>query len=196
MNLQALSDLTFDLADEYSPTINITLLYDEFRSAVHAKVLCESVSQRTQPPLDVHLELWRFDLFRNPALRAEAVSQSHDASVVICAACASRRLPRELKLWTSEWLRGRSRQSLPCAFLVLLEDSRTGVDPSTLLFLDRLRAAEVERRFELLCETNPHTRAMAMTQPETDPERQDTAHPSRQTWLWEGPPDMHWGING
>jgi hypothetical protein len=174
--------------------VEVLLVYEDLSTGLRAREAFERVARQLELEADFEVELWKFDLLREPALLELAANDAATADIVFLSAHGQGELPGTVHLWLGHWL--ERRVGAPCA-LVILTDTLAGA-PAT-----------ANQRLEGFC-----ARAMAAgvdvflhAAEESPTERQpvpDQIHPHAETRIAltdellhsvELHPYRHWGIN-
>jgi hypothetical protein len=117
------NDCRLDLLAEHAmalvPHPTVTVIYEDFSTGLHAKRLFDQVFSRKHPQTSYQLNMWKFNLLRVRALRAQAVQDAAAAAMVCIAGHSDEQWPPEITEWAKGWL-GR-RDAHPFALVLLLE---------------------------------------------------------------------------
>jgi hypothetical protein len=118
--------------------LDVLLVYEDLSTALRARQAFEQV--RRQIEIDAEVDLWRFDLFREPALLEWAATDAAKADIVFLSAHGQGELPGTANLWLEQWF--ERRDGGPCA-LVVLPDTPAGDTAAANQRWEALRAAAV-----------------------------------------------------
>lgn len=106
------------------PIMDVAILYEDWGTGVRAKHACEQVAEQAPAPVAFSLDLWRFDLLEEEALRAEALRATADSDLLIVSAHGHRGLPTALQAWLQDWL--VQRLSGPTGLVISLDATAKG----------------------------------------------------------------------
>jgi len=174
-----------------SLSLQVLVVYEDLETGLRARQALEQTVQRLEATVDVRVNLWRFDLFREPAFLQHAAKE--EADIVFFSTHAQAQLPAAVDSWFREWFARQGDE--PRALAVLFDDPGKEMPTATdimealggaarLAGVDVfLYGAETETKWESAIE---HIQRRAET----------------KTMLWdedlhraERPPFPDWGIN-
>jgi hypothetical protein len=99
--------------------LDVLLVYEDAGTGLRAKQALDQTMLRLAVDTDVHVNAWRFELLREPALHQQAVNEAAEAEIVFFSAHGSEELPATVSLWFQHWLARRGGE--PCALVVSLD---------------------------------------------------------------------------
>jgi hypothetical protein len=120
--------------------LSVLLVYEDLSTGLRARRAFEAAVQQPELEADFSVDLWRFDLLREPALLRMAANEASKVDIVILSAHGQGVLPAAIDLWLRLWLEKRGGE--PSALVVLL-DEVSGEDASANQALRALRARAV-----------------------------------------------------
>lgn len=86
-----------------STPFNVVVIYDHAESACRAMTLVDGLATEFSGDLEVHREIWRFDILEFPALRDAAFQNAAEADLLIVASDGNFDLPPTLKDFLERW---------------------------------------------------------------------------------------------
>jgi len=119
-----------------SETLSILVIYEDLESGLRAGQVLNRTVQRLQAPLEVRVDFWRSDLFREPAFLQQVARE--EADIVFLSTNGRAQLPPTLHSWVRQWFGPQG--SHPRALVVLLGDNANHT-PGTTRMLEELSAA-------------------------------------------------------
>ena len=108
------------------PQLDVLLVYEDFSAGLRARQALDRILRQLELEADFNVNLWRFDLLREPALLERAANEAAKAWLVFLSAHSQGELPGTVNLWFKQWLERRGGE--PCALAVLLDT--LAVDPA------------------------------------------------------------------
>lgn len=119
--------------EEFVPTCNVLLLYEDLPRGRRAMELCRQLNKRIGDQVALRFQMWRFDVLALSLTMAAAAANAAKADVIIFAARGELELTAEFKQWVEqEWQPQAGGQE--CAFVALLDagDDATATKPGGL----------------------------------------------------------------
>jgi hypothetical protein len=139
---------------ESRQALEVQLMYEDTERGLRAKWALDCVLGRLDAPVDFSVNLWRFDLLRDPALRHLSAIASAEPDLVVLSTRSCEVLPASVQSWLEGWF-ARSGGN-PRALVISLDaDARGSVAASPTLAALRARAslAQVELLLHFAGET-------------------------------------------
>ena len=176
-----------------SGTLNLDVLvvYEDLETGLKASESLNRTVQQLESPVDMRVDFWRFDLFRDPAFLRQVAKE--EADIVILSTHCRAQLPVTVNSWFREWLGRRGGE--PRALAVLFDD-RAKDTPDAAEMLKELSAAAQPAGVDVFLQPfnretmlesaldNIHRRAETRLRLSEGVPRQPDRHSFR-----------HWGIN-
>jgi len=179
---------------EATGRLDVLLAYEDFSTGLRARQSFEKVARQLELNAAFKVNLWRFDLLREPGLLERATTEAANADIVFLSAHGRGELPGMAKLWLEHWFERRGAE--PCALVVLL-DMLAGDTAAVNQVWETLRAAAVAAGVDVFLhaaealQTGGQPAADAIrAHPESRP-----APPGEALHIVEGHSYRHWGIN-
>ena len=137
--------------------LNVLLVYEDLSTGLRARWVFEQTAGQLEVEADFNVDLWKFDLLREPALLQRAATEAAKADIVFLSAHGHGELPSAVDLWLKEWLERRGEE--PCALAVLLDEA-AGDTAATNQTLQALHAAAMARGVQVFLHADeaPQTR--------------------------------------
>src|SRR5215472_3208286 len=101
---------------EWPRWLNAVVVYEDFATGLRARRTLEGLTQPLKADLGVRLNLWRFDLLREPPLRERVAQEAAEADVVFLSAHGRAELPVAVQQWLEDWFCRKGPE--PCALAV------------------------------------------------------------------------------
>ncbi len=117
--------------------LSVLLVYEDLSTGLRARRAFEETARRLASEADFNVDLWKFDLLREPVLLQWATKAAADADIIFLSAHGYGELPHAVDLWLKRWL--ESRGGGPCALVVLL-DQEAGDNAAATQALQGLHA--------------------------------------------------------
>jgi hypothetical protein len=179
---------------EVGERLNVMLIYEDFTTGLRARQAFEQIGCELDLDADFSVDLWKFDLLRQPALLERAATVAAESDIVILSAHGRDELPGTADIWLEQWFDRRSGE--PCALVVLLdklaEDTLTPNQPFWALRTAAL-AAGVDVFFHA-SEALQTERPSALDEIRPQPESRE-GFSDEIIHRLERHPYRHWGIN-
>jgi uncharacterized protein YozE (UPF0346 family) len=179
---------------EVTGRLDVLLAYEDFSTGLRARQSFEKVARQLELNAAFKVNLWRFDLLREPGFLERATTEAANADIVFLSAHGRGELPGMAKLWLEHWFERRGAE--PCALVVLL-DMLAGDTAAVNQVWETLRAAAVAAGVDVFL----HAAEAFQTggQPAADeirahPESRP-APPGEALHIVERHSYRHWGIN-
>ncbi len=125
-------------ADDGPPQLNVLVVYEDLGTGLRARHTFDQAVGQLGLQADFHVNLWRFDLLREPALLERAADQAAQADIVFLSAHGPGGLPAAVTSWLKYWLARKG--SGPRALAVSLDIGARDT-AATKLMVETLRAA-------------------------------------------------------
>ena len=106
--------------------LDVMLVHEDLPAGRRGKEVLDLVAVNLEPDANFLVNLWNFEILRDPALQDQAVLDAARADIVLLSAHGRAKLPAAVRAWLEVWL-DRKGDS-PCALVVSLD---TGVREST-----------------------------------------------------------------
>lgn len=119
-----------------SLSLEVVVVYDDLETGLKASQALDRTMQRLETSVDMQVNFWRFDLFRESAFLQRVARQ--EADIVFFSTHGQAQLPATVDSWFREWL-GRQRGE-PRALAVWLDD-QTKDTPGATEMVQELSAA-------------------------------------------------------
>ncbi len=118
--------------------LHVVLVYEDFATGTRAKSLFDQLSDQPELNAVFSLNLWRFDLLREPELNRRAVENAATADIIVFSAHGQADPPAEIQLWFYHWLQKTGDQ--PAALVVSLDSDNAELSSEnrTLKFIRSL----------------------------------------------------------
>jgi hypothetical protein len=174
--------------------LEVLMVYEDLSTGLRARQAFEQLAQQLEFDTDFRLDLWKFDLLREPTLLERAASEAAKSDIVILSAHGQHELPRTTHMWLEQWLERRSGQ--PCALVILLDALFSGTAASNRTW-EALRAAALTAGMDVFlhpAEAVPAERPSNLDQIRLEHETR-AATPADFLRGAEPHPYRHWGIN-
>jgi hypothetical protein len=175
-------------------SLSVLLVYEDLTTGLRARRAFEAAVQQPELEADFSVDLWRFDLLREPALLRMAANQASKADIVFLSAHGYGVLPAAVDLWLRQWLEQRGGE--PSALVVLLDDV-SGEDAAANQALRALRARAVAAGAEVFLQAGElfqAQRPFAFDDLQRHPEAV-TMMPEQSQGELERHAHRDWGIN-
>lgn len=117
-------------------SLDVLVVYDDLETGLKASQTLDRTMQRLETSVDMQVNFWRFDLFREPAFLQQVASQKAD--IVFFSTHGRAKLPATVDSWFREWF-GRQRGE-PRALAVWLDDKAKDT-PGATEMVEELSAA-------------------------------------------------------
>jgi len=104
---------------EATGRLDVLLVYEDFSTGLRARQAFDKVACQLKPDTDFKVDLWKFDLLREPALLEWAATEAAKADIVFLSAHGQDQLPKAAHSWLEQWFERRGGE--PCALVVLLD---------------------------------------------------------------------------
>lgn len=91
--------------DAHASTVNVLIVYDELRSAKHAKELCDRLGRGVGSENELKLNFWSLSALQNPPLAKAAAADATCTPLLMVAVNGDQSLPPCVKSWISRWCR-------------------------------------------------------------------------------------------
>ncbi len=78
--------------------LDVLAVYEDFATGLRARQTLDQTVQRLEADADVQVNLWRFDLLREPALRQQAAEEAAEADIVFVSMHGQSELPEQRQL--------------------------------------------------------------------------------------------------
>ncbi|MGO9201377.1 MAG: hypothetical protein ACLQM8_12710 [Limisphaerales bacterium] len=101
------------------PRLQVLAVYEDFATGLRARQTLDQTVLRLGAAVGVQLNLWRFDILCEPALREQVAKEAAAADIVVISMHGQGELPASVNLWLEEWS-GR-KGGKPCALVVSLD---------------------------------------------------------------------------
>ncbi len=124
--------------------LDVLLVHEDLSTELRARQAFEQV--RPQIEMDADVDLWKFDLFREPGLLERAATEAAKADIVFLSAHGQGELPARANKWLERWFESRSGE--PSAVVVLL-DTPAGDTAAADQRWEGLRAAALAARVDV-----------------------------------------------
>jgi hypothetical protein len=171
--------------------LDVLVVYEDLETGLKASETLNRTVQRLESPVDMRVDFWRFDLFRDPTFLRQVTKE--DADIVFLATHCRGQLPATVNLWFHEWLGHRGGE--PRALAVLLDDTAKGT-PGAAEMVKELSAAAQPAGVDVFLHPG-NTEALLESALDDIHRRAET-----KLVLWDGVPGQtdrhwfrHWGIN-
>jgi hypothetical protein len=93
--------------------LDVVLVYEDFSTGLRARQAFEQVVRQLEMEADFNVDLWEFDLLREPALRERAAKEAAKANILFLSAHGQGELPGTVNLWLKQWLEHRGGNRAP-----------------------------------------------------------------------------------
>lgn len=174
--------------------VDVLLVYEDFSTGLRARQVFEQVARQLELEADFNVDLWKFDLLREPALLEWAANEAVKADLVFLSAHGQGELPGTVNMWLRRWLERRGGE--PCALVVLI-DTLAGDTGAANQMLEALRATALAAGVDVFlhaAEALPTERQPVLDEIHPYPETR-TASPDELFHGVELHPNRDWGIN-
>lgn len=111
--------------------LEVALIYEDLATGLRAKRVCDRLRFLLGHQPEVHLNLWRFDLFRVAAWQEPALKAAARADMVVVSAHGRGVWPEAVSSWLVRWLELGS--DAPPALVVSLDTDAKGSDTANQL---------------------------------------------------------------
>ena len=178
---------------ENSRTCNIVTFYEDFDSAIRAASTFDCLARSFGGNLPVSAASWSFSMLGNPRMKAAAIRNTADASVIVVAANGGRELPAHIAAWVENCI-SRDPDSKPV--LVALHDDAVEGDGAAAPLCGSLSRIAGRKGAAFVCNSDLKQRLGHQFPP--DPSRSESLASVRV--LEKSPalaPSAHrwWGVN-
>ena len=99
-------------------SLDVLVVYDDLETGLKASQTLDRTMQRLEATVDMQVNFWRFDLFREPAFLQQAARQ--EADIVFFSTHGRAKLPATVDSWFREWF--ACQRDEPRALAVWLDD--------------------------------------------------------------------------
>ncbi len=140
--------------------LNVLLVYEDLSTGLRARRAFEATVRQPELETDFNVDLWRFDLFQEPALRRLAANEAAKADIVFLSAHGHGDLAGAVDLWLRQWLERRGAE--PCALVVLLDD-RAGDDAAANQAMQELEAKAAARGAQVFLQSGEGSQARPLS---------------------------------
>jgi hypothetical protein len=194
MNFEAQSALkSAILGLPETATINVAIAYDEVSAGRRGMDLFCALRRDVPARLDLHCDLWRFDLVGLPGIREAALLAARHAQIVVVGTRADIDLPASVKDWLNQSFAAKSPGST--AVVALLHSPR----PDCLLALSPSRASlellACRRKLPFFAQAAQEARPQRSLNVEVQRARATPTSAVLEETLHRHPPPPRWGIN-
>jgi acetylornithine deacetylase/succinyl-diaminopimelate desuccinylase-like protein len=176
--------------------VDVLLVYEDFSTGLRARQAFEKVARQLKLDADFKVNLWKFDLLREPALLERAATEAAQADIVFLSAHGQDELPEAAHTWFDQWF--ERRDGKPCALVVLL-DTLAGNTAKAHQAWEPLRAAALASGLDVFlhaAEELQTVRQSALDQTRPHPESRAALMDLDESLQRAEPqPYRHWGIN-
>lgn len=152
------------------PIMDVAILYEDWGTGVRAKHACDQLAEQVPSTVMFSLDLWRFDLLEEEALRTEALRATADSDLLIVSAHGQRGLPTALEAWLQDWL--VQRLSGPTGLVFSLDATAKGSTAANQILADwaeLAQAAQVDLFLHFGHAPARESLAQLMKRPAADP---------------------------
>lgn len=109
-----------------SPLFEVSLLYQDLPTALHARQFLDHVLDHCQLTAESRLSLWKVDLFHLPEISERAVASACGAALVVLSLRGDVGLQAPTEDWLIQWINRRSDEE--GALAVLIDCNMQGLD--------------------------------------------------------------------
>ncbi|SPE52716.1 hypothetical protein SBV1_1580012 [Verrucomicrobia bacterium] len=99
-----LNDPRVQASSTDTATLYVQLVYEDAQTGLRARYALDRLADALKLEADFHVELLRFNLLSDPALREAALEQAARADILLVSAHGWGGLPATVSLWLKEWL--------------------------------------------------------------------------------------------
>ena len=126
--MEAVSPRCFDGAPAPvgSSRFEVSLIYQDLSTALHAKQFLNHVLDHCQLPAESSLTLWKLELFRLPEICEEALAAACGSALVLLSLRGDIGLEASTENWLTQWIGRRGDEE--CALAVLIDCDRQHLD--------------------------------------------------------------------
>jgi hypothetical protein len=105
-----------------SPTrLRAAIVYEDFATGLRGKSALESLCDNQEFETDLSLDLWSFDLLRDPETSKHVCEGTASADIVVLSTHGKGDLPGAVLLWLNQWL--KAWRDGPAALVVSLDET-------------------------------------------------------------------------
>lgn len=127
---------------------NVLIAYDSRAAGVKGMNLFKSLVHEMGGQIEVHCELWRFDVLALNEAREAALGAGRVADLIIVSVCDHGGLPQSVKAWLDRCVDGRAAGALAIAGLLTPDESAEASSPGrTRQYLEHLGDRNLFRVF-------------------------------------------------
>jgi hypothetical protein len=101
------------------PRFEVSLVYQDLPTGLHAKQFLNHLLDHCQLETELHLTLWKLDLFHLPEICEQAVLEACDAGLVLLSLRGDLGLEPQTENWLTQWIDRRGDEE--CALAVLID---------------------------------------------------------------------------
>ena len=131
--------LTEPGSGEDRETLSVLVVYEDLETGLRASEALDRTMQRLQAPVEVQVDFWRSDLFREAAFLQQVTAQQAD--IVFLSTHGRGQLPRTLHSWLHQWFGCQGGE--PRALAVLLDTKGRDLPGVTKMLEELSRAARL-----------------------------------------------------
>ncbi len=175
--------------------LDVLVAYEDFGAGLRVRQALDQTVQGLAVEADLHVNLWKFDLLREPAVYQQALNEAGGADIVFVSAHGRDPLPLSVRSWLQQWL--EHKRCEPCALVVSL-DADAGNTPIGMEMLKALRVAARPAGVDVflhLAEGKAHTEWESVREDLKRREVTTTTLLDEILHQVERKPNRHWGIN-
>lgn len=170
-----------------STPFNVVVIYDRAESACRAMSLVDGLATEFSGDLEIHREIWRFDILEFPTLREAAFQNAAEAELLIVASDGQFDLPPTLKEFLEQWSVTAIPGSTALAAVLPQREVPSPVHPILCRYLEEL-ATQAGQPFFARSFSPPRTQTF-------DPHILAAANEPLAALEKRAEPAPHWGIN-
>jgi hypothetical protein len=108
-------------SDEVSARLGVALVYEDFATGARARNALEWLCGGQELGVDLCLDVWRFDLLRDPEIASQVFERTGGADIVVVSMHGKSDLPGQVLVWLDRWL--KAGREGPAALVVSLDEA-------------------------------------------------------------------------
>ena len=187
------TDSRADAGFEEAPLeLEVLLVYEDGPTGLRGKHALEQVLSRPEMNADAKLHVWRLDVLRDPACRAEATRDALKADILVVSMHSHDRLAPEAEAGLKQWV--ALKRSRPCSLVVSLGADAKALGESHPALLD-VRSEAARNGLTVLLQYGDAPRPEQNAVIADIRYRADTASLVLKQILQLPEPHPHWGLN-
>jgi hypothetical protein len=178
---------------ESSIRLKVAIVYEDLMTGARAKSALEFLLGSTQLGVDIQLEMWRFDLSRDPAASNQVRDRMAELDIIVLSTHGKGVLPGGVLVWLNEWF--KTQRTSPGALVVSLDEPASDDLPARQM-LTCLQSGAASAGVQVFQHSGSSqmSRAGELTSADLN-QQSELRTPLRDETLNRVEGHSHWGIN-